>query len=172
MNTKLSSFARPYVQANKDKIIAKEKVTILRIHSDSVYPSYKFLSKTFGILSDFKANIELINISEVSISVALSQMNVAEEIRNRLSGFAHTDASYNWAVVHIVSDPVPDEESFQPKLVMLLREIPLRMISYSGQKNMISIVVHIKDKEEALEIINSFLRKRQPQPLKKEILCV
>jgi aspartate kinase len=131
-------------------IAAKDDITVIRIKSGRMLMAYGFLRKVFEIFESFRTPIDMITTSEVSVSVTVDNTDFLAEISEELKDFGHVEIESGMTIICIVGEFIAESKSFASKVFPALREIPIRMISYGGSRNNISILVRTEDKVKAL----------------------
>ena len=64
------------------------------------------------------------------------------------------EVDYDLSIVCIVGNMVVEDKGMVNKIFSSLNEIPIRMISYGGSRNNISVLVKTDFKKDALEALN------------------
>ncbi len=96
----------------------------------------------------------MITTSEVAVSLTIDNPAFLPEITEVLQRFGTVEIDSDLTIICVVGDFMEDRPGAALKVVQSLRNIPLRMISYGGSKNNISLLVNTAQKEEALIAIN------------------
>lgn len=138
-------------------IAAKKGITAIRIRSGRMLNAYGFLRKVFEIFETFKTPIDMITTSEVSVSLTIDDNSRLEEILKALKSFGEVAVDTNQTIICIVGDGLNRQSGHTKSIFAALEQIPLRMVSYGGSLNNISILLDDKYKEEALQSLHQFL---------------
>jgi aspartate kinase len=138
-------------------IAAKDHITAIRIKSGRMLNTYGFLVQVFRIFEDFKTPIDMITTSEISVSVTIDNNTFLEDIVKALQGLGTVDVDTNQTIICVVGDFLVDKYGHAARILHSLHNIPVRMISYGGSQNNISILVSTTDKKRSLNKLNSGL---------------
>lgn len=140
---------------NKFKAVAaKDGIIAIKIKSSRMLLAYGFLRSVFEVFERFKTPIDMITTSEVAVSLTIDNPTYLPEITEALQRFGTVEIDTELTIVCVVGDFMEDKPGAALRVVQALRNIPLRMISYGGSKNNISILVNTAHKVEALVSIN------------------
>jgi aspartate kinase len=99
----------------------------------------------------------MITTSEVAVSVTIDNSKHLDEILEELKSFGTVEADKNQTIVCIVGSFSQDKQGYAAKVFDALKKIPIRMISYGGSENNISILVDSAKKKETLQALNKGL---------------
>jgi aspartate kinase len=138
-------------------IAAKGGITAIRIRSGRMLNAYGFLRKVFEIFETFKTPIDMITTSEVSVSLTIDDDRELENILTELRHFGEVSIDRGQTIICIVGDGLNRQSGHTKTIFAALEHIPLRMVSYGGSLNNISILLDEKDKDEALQALHQFL---------------
>ncbi len=139
-------------------IAAKDGITAIYIHSTRMLNAYGFLRRVFEVFEKYKTPVDMITTSEVSISLTIDNPEHLEQIMAELRTFADLEENDDaQSIICIVGNFSADKEGIALKVLEAMRNIPIRMISYGASENNISLLVHTKHKNEALNALNERL---------------
>ena len=139
-------------------IAAKDGITALYIHSTRMLNAYGFLRRIFEIFERFKTPIDLIATSEVSVSVTIDNTDNLAHIQAELDQFCELEEpDYDQTIVCIVGNFSSDHPGIALRVLEAMKGIPIRMISYGGTEHNISLLMHSRYKNEALNALNEGL---------------
>ncbi|HEY8400033.1 MAG TPA: aspartate kinase [Cytophagaceae bacterium] len=138
-------------------IAAKDNITAIKIKSTRMLLAYGFLRKVFEIFEKYKTPIDMITTSEVAISLTIDDPKNLEKIAAELKEFCMVEIDTEQTIICIVGDFLAEKKGIVRKIFDSLENIPVRMISYGGSKNNISILVATQYKNEALNSLNEGL---------------
>lgn len=153
---------------NIKAIAAKDGIIAIRIHSSRMLNAYGFLRKVFEIFEKHKTPIDLITTSEVSVSVTIDDDKQLFEILNELKDFGTVEVDRNQSIVCIVGDFLAANKGIAAQILNSINEIPLRMVSYGGSDNNISLLINCDDKIKTLKLLNSKLFTKQVDEIFKQ----
>jgi len=140
-------------------IAAKNGITAIKIRSSRMLMAYGFLRKVFEIFEKYKTPIDMITTSEVAVSVTIDDTSSLFDVITELEPFGEVEVDYDQTIICVVGNLVADDRGVVSKIFMALDEIPIRMISYGGSKNNISILVGSAFRRQALNALNTSLFK-------------
>ncbi len=135
-------------------IAAKDGITAIKIKSSRMLLAYGFLRRVFEIFEKYKTPIDMITTSEVAVSVTIDDAKNLTAILEELKSFCTVEVDANQSIVCIVGDFLEDKPGLVNKIFEALKNIPIRMISYGGSKNNVSLLIHTQHKNEALNALN------------------
>jgi len=138
-------------------IAAKDGIVAIKIRSSRMLLAYGFLRKVFEIFEKYKTPIDVITTSEVAISLTIDNTAHLSDILEELKSFGNVEFTENQTIVCVVGTFLQGNASVPVRVLQLLKEIPIRMISYGGSKYNISILMHSDFKEKALKLLNEGL---------------
>jgi aspartate kinase len=139
-------------------IAAKDGITALYIHSTRMLNAYGFLRRIFEIFEKYKTPIDMIATSEVSVSVTIDNTDNLAAIQAELGQFCELEEpDYDQSIVCIVGNFSSDQPDIASQVLNAMNGIPIRMISYGGTEHNISLLMHGRYKNEALNALNEGL---------------
>jgi aspartate kinase len=140
-------------------IAAKDGITAIKIKSSRMLLAYGFLRKVFEVFERYKTPIDMISTSEVAVSVTIDENKQLDKILEELRTFGTIEVDDNQSIICIVGNMLSEKEGVLKEVFQSLANIPIRMVSYGGSPNNISILVSTKQKEAALNLLNEGLFK-------------
>lgn len=158
VGTKISS----EVQSTGLKAIsAKDGITAIRIKSNRMLMAHGFLKKIFEVFDKHETAIDMITTSEIAISLTIDDTTKLEEIREELDQYGEITVDRDHSIICVVGEGlINDKNAF--RIFELLNAIQVRMISYGGSNNNISLLVDTSTKVETLRLLNNKLFREQP----------
>lgn len=141
-------------------VAAKDGISVLRIRSDRMLMAYGFLRKVFEIFEAYKTPIDMITTSEVSVSITIDNSDFINQIAKDLKELGKVEIEENQTIICIVGDFRTQRVGSAPEIFEALNTIPLKMISYGGSPNSISLLIDSKNKIEALKQLSAHLFKQ------------
>ena len=119
--------------------------------------AYGFLRSVFEIFERYKTPIDMITTSEVAVSVTIDTDKNLEAILKELKEFCSVEVDKEQTIVCVVGSFTAEKQGVAVKIFDALKNIPLRMISYGGSENNVSVLVDSKYKKDALVALNKNL---------------
>lgn len=137
-------------------IAAKDSITAIKIKSGRMLQAHGFLKKVFEVFETYETSIDMITTSEVAVSLTIDDDRNLDKIVSALKEFAMIEVDKNQSIVCLVGNSVVNHKDTH-RLFKILKDVKIRMISYGGSKNNISLLIHSEDKVNTLQKLNSYL---------------
>jgi aspartate kinase len=138
-------------------VAAKDGLTAIKIKSGRMLLAYGFLRKVFEIFENYKTPIDMITTSEVAISLTIDKTDYLAQIIDELKMLGTVEVDKDQTIVCIVGNMMTEEKGYAVDVLSAVQDISVRMISYGGSRNNISILIDTKNKEKALIALNDNL---------------
>jgi len=116
--------------------------------------AYGFLRQVFEIFENYETPIDMITTSEVAVSLTVDNISQLDHIVSALETFGEVEVDHEMTIICIVGNSIAEDKGTVSKIFQSLNNIPVRMISYGGSRNNISILVKSALKGQALEELN------------------
>ncbi|MEW7290575.1 aspartate kinase [Aquimarina sp. 2304DJ70-9] len=143
-------------------ISAKDGITAIKIKSNRMLMAHGYLRRIFEVFDNFQTSIDMITTSEIAISLTIDDTSNLDHIVRELEGYAEITIEQDHSIICIVGESVINDRNSY-KLFEILNYIPVRMVSYGGSNNNISILVDTKDKIPTLRFLNEKLFQTQEE---------
>ncbi|HNY15599.1 MAG TPA: aspartate kinase, partial [Bacteroidales bacterium] len=101
--------------------------------------------------------IDMVTTSEVGVSLTIDNPQFLKEIRKDLEEFGSVDVEENQTIVCIVGDFRTERTGSAPEIFAALNDIPLKMISYGGSQNSLSLLIDSANKVQALRQLSKHI---------------
>jgi aspartate kinase len=138
-------------------IAAKDGITAIKIRSSRMLLAYGFLRKVFEVFEKYRTSIDMITTSEVAVSVTIDNDSALAEILKEIELFGSVEVDKNQTIICVVGDNIAADETILQKVFQSLKNIDVRMVSYGGSVNNISLLVPADKKVSVLQQLNSGL---------------
>lgn len=138
-------------------IAAKDGITAIKIKSSRMLLAYGFLRRVFEVFEKNQTPIDMISTSEVAVSVTIDDHSAINEISEELRKFGTIEIDENQTIICIVGNKLANKEDVLKLIFNSLDAIPIRMVSFGGSRNNISLLVDTSFKEKALNSLNEGL---------------
>jgi len=138
-------------------IAAKDGISVLRIRSARMLMAYGFLRKVFEIFEAYKTPIDMVTTSEVGVSLTIDNSQFLDEITRDLIELGSVEVEQNQTIICIVGDFRTERTGSAPEIFEALNTIPLKMISYGGSQNSLSLLIDTKNKTQALRQLSKHI---------------
>lgn len=137
-------------------IAAKDGITAIKIKSGRMLQAHGFLKKVFEIFEAYETSIDMITTSEVAVSLTIDDDRNLDKIVAELEAFSSIEVDKNQTIVCLVGHSIVNHDSTF-KLFQILQDVKIRMISYGGSRNNISLLINSNDKVTTLNKLNDYL---------------
>jgi aspartate kinase len=135
-------------------VAAKDGITAINIKSSRMLLAHGFLRKVFEVFERYKTPIDMISTSEVAVSVTIDDSSNLTAILEELKAFGTIGVDTNQSIICIVGNKLSEKEGVLKDVFQSLNILPIRMVSYGGSQNNISILVDTTQKDKALNLLN------------------
>jgi len=142
-------------------VAAKDGIVAIKIKSGRMLLAYGFLRNIFEVFERYKTPIDMITTSEVAVSLTIDNTAFLNDIVSELKAFGSVEIDMDQSIICIVGDFLAAKQGYAVKIFESLKHIPIRMISYGGSKNNISLLIDSQNKIEALQSLNEGVFEKQ-----------
>ena len=132
-------------------LASKREVTVIDITSTRMLMAYGFLRRVFEVFERFRTAVDMVTTSEVSVSVTVDEHRNLDAIVHALSEFAEVSIERGLALLCAVGDRLQDEPEIAARVVSVLEEVPLKMISQAASRRNITVVLRQSDLPHAMQ---------------------
>ena len=132
-------------------LAAKRDVTVIDIRSSRMLMAYGFLRRVFEVFERFTTAVDVVTTSEVSVSVTVDDRRHLAAIVDALSEIAEVSVEHEMALLCAVGDRLRNEPAIAAKVVSVLEEVPLRMISQAASRRNITVILRQSDLPHAMQ---------------------
>ena len=138
-------------------VAAKDGIAVIRIRSDRMLMAYGFLRKIFEIFEAYKTPIDMITTSEVCVSITIDDCQYLDKITQDLKELGTVEVEENQTIICVVGDFRTERTGSAPEIFEALNNMTLKMISYGGSPNSLSLLIDSSNKIEALRLLSKHL---------------
>jgi aspartate kinase len=138
-------------------VAAKDGITAIRVKSGRMLLAYGFMRKVFEIFELYKTPIDMITTSEISVSLTIDDLTYLSKIVDDLKHYGTVEVDHDQTIICAVGEGIASESNTAANLFKAIKNIPIRMISYGGSQNNISILIPSAFKKQALNALSSHL---------------
>lgn len=141
----------------------KRKVTLVNIYSTAMLLQKGFLAKVFQVFASNNISIDLVSVSEVSISVTLDNNGGLSNAITQLSQFTNVTVIENLGMVSLIGEGVTSSTYTIKKIFDILdqEKILVRMVSLGATNINISLVIESEKIERAVRVLHNRLLLKQ-----------
>lgn len=145
-------------EAGKIKAIAsKSDITALNIKSGRMLFAQGFLRKICEVFEKNETSIDMLTTSEVGVSITIDNIRFLDEITNELKKHGTVTVDKEMTLISIIGDFSTNNTELSSKVLGVIKDIPVRMISYGGSHNNLSLLIEQKHRQETLQILKNHL---------------
>lgn len=137
-------------------IAAKDGITAIKIKSERMLNSYGYLYKIFEVFSRHQTIIDMITTSEIAVSLTIDDAKNSDKILKELEDFARIEVDYNQSIICLVGYEITKSNDTY-HLFDILKDFTVRMISYGGSSNNISLLVDTEKKPKVLNRLHELV---------------
>ncbi|UMB59838.1 aspartate kinase [Lutibacter sp. A80] len=137
-------------------IAAKDNIIAIKIKSARMLLAHGFLKKVFEIFEKYETPIDMITTSEIAVSLTIDNDANLDSIVEELKKFSLVEVDNNQSIICLVGKEVVKHHETH-RLFQVLQDLSVRMISYGGSNNNISLLVNTNDKVSALKHLNKYV---------------
>jgi aspartate kinase len=136
-------------------VAAKDGITAIKIKSSRMLLAYGFLRKVFEIFEKYKTSIDMVTTSEVAVSVTIDNDALLSSITKELEALGSVEIDKNQTIISIVGNELAHDSDVLEKVFSSLKKTGIRMVSYGGSDNNISLLIPADQKKQVLQQLNS-----------------
>ncbi len=141
-------------------ISAKDGITAIKIKSNRMLMAHGFLKKIFEVFDKYETSIDMITTSEIAISLTIDDSSNLDLILTELDQYGEISVDANHSIICVVGEGLIEDKGTS-RLFEILQDVPVRMISYGGSNNNISLLVDTRNKIVVLRKLNEKLFENQ-----------
>ncbi len=132
-------------------LACKRDLTVVDITSSRMLMAYGFLRQVFEVFERFRTAVDVVTTSEVSVSVTVDDRRHLDAIVEALKQYAQVSVEPEMALLCAVGDRLRNEPEIGARVVAVLEEVPLRMISQAASRRNITVVMRQADLPKAMQ---------------------
>jgi aspartate kinase len=140
-------------------ISSKNKITLVNIYSTDMLLQKGFLARVFQIFANKNISIDLVSVSEVSVSLTLDNDEHLGEVLAELSKFASVTTTKNLGIVSLVGEGIVTSSSIIKLVFDILdkEKILVKMVSLGATNINVSLVIQQDQVEHAVKALHNQL---------------
>ncbi len=140
-------------------VSAKDNIQIIKVSSKRERASHDFYNEVFKVLNKHKVSSDLITTSEESVSLAIEESEILHKLSEALKPLGVVEIEDGLSAICIAGEFLKDSKGIGKEIFESLLEIPLRMISYGGNRHHLALLIQSQHKQKALLSLNNHLFK-------------
>ena len=129
---------------------AKRDLTVVDITSSRMLMAYGFLRQVFEVFERFQTAVDVVTTSEVSVSVTVDDRRHLDAIVEALSECGDVSVEPEMALLCAVGDRLRADPAIAARVIRVLEEVPLRMISQAASRRNITVIMRQTDLPHAM----------------------
>ena len=129
---------------------AKRDLTVVDITSSRMLMAYGFLRQVFEVFERFQTAVDVVTTSEVSVSVTVDDRRHLDAIVEALSECGEVSVEPDMALLCAVGDRLRADPAIAARVIRVLEEVPLRMISQAASRRNITVIMRQADLPHAM----------------------
>jgi aspartate kinase len=138
-------------------LAAKRDVTAIDVTSSRMLMAYGFLRQVFEVFERFRTAVDVVTTSEVSVSVTIDDRRHLDAIVEALGALGEVSVESGLALLCAVGDRLRHEPAIGARVVGILEEVPLRMISQAASRRNITVIMRQADLGPAMQRLHAEL---------------
>ena len=142
-------------------ISAKDDITAIKIKSNRMLMAHGFLRKIFEVFDRHQTAIDMITTSEIAISLTIDDNRNLDEIIEEINDYGEITVEKNHSIICLVGESVIEDKKAS-RIFELLHDTSIRMISYGGSNNNISLLVDTSNKINVLQKLHQKVFEAKP----------
>lgn len=144
--------------ASNFAVTTKSDVRVATVATPEMIGAVGFLARLFGIFESFDLSVDVVSVSEASVSVTFNNFDDEREaeLLSALRGLGDADVKRNRSIVAVISKYLDDEQAIFPKIFGALAErgVDVEMISYGNREINLTLIVDGARERETLQFIH------------------
>ena len=138
-------------------VAVKDNITAIKVKSSRMLLATGFLRKVFETFEGYQTAIDMVATSEVGVSMSIDNDVHLNEIVDELKKYGTVTVDTGMCIVCVVGDLDWNNVGFETMATEVMKNIPVRMISYGGSNYNISFLIRETDKKQALQSLSDTL---------------
>ncbi|PLX19277.1 MAG: aspartate kinase [Marinilabiliales bacterium] len=147
---------------NLKAIASKDGITTIKLKSGKMMQAYGYLKKVFEVFEKYHTSVDMLTTSEISVAMTIENRNYIQDIVSELEPFGDLQIENNQSIICIVQDYLNDTNFSIQEIIVGLKDVPIKMISFGSSTINLSIIVDTENKPKAMEFLNSHVLKNEP----------
>ncbi|MDP3941494.1 MAG: aspartate kinase [bacterium] len=137
-------------------IAAKRKITLVNLYSTDMLLSKGFLARVFSIFAKHNISVDLVSVSEVSVSVSLDNDEDLQKVVTELKEFTQVTVSQSFGMVSLIGEGIVGIQNIMKNIFSVLDRlnIMVKMISLGATDINISLVLASSQVDEAVAVLH------------------
>jgi aspartate kinase len=139
-------------------VTTKSNVRVVTVATPEMIGAVGFLARLFEIFESFSLSVDVVAVSEASVSVTVNNFRAETEapLVAALRRLGDAEVKPNRSIVAVISKYLDDEQAIFPKIFGALAEhgVDIEMISYGNREINLTLIVDEGRERETLRLIH------------------
>ena len=145
-------------EADKVKAVAaRDGIIAINIISGRMLLAFGFLRRVFEVFEKYRTSIDMITTSEVAVTVTIDNTQHLKEITDELNLLGTATVEDHMSIVAVVGNGAGGSSEVLQQVTSALTGHAVRMVSFGGSHNNISLLVPTADKNTVLRSLNAHI---------------
>jgi aspartate kinase len=131
-------------------LACKRNITLITITSTRLLLPHEFLRRVFEVFERHVTPVDVVTISEVSLSMTVADGSRVDAISTELTEFATVQVDRGMATISAVGDRLRMDPSIALAAIVSLGQFPLRMIAHGASRRNVTVVLSDDDVPAAM----------------------
>jgi len=144
--------------ATNFSVTSKSDVTVITVANPEMVDAVGYLARLFKVFADFRLSVDVVAVSEASVSVTVSDLAPAPraELVAALGALGAAAVKTRRGIVTTISRYLDNSQGIFPKIFQALtaKDIDVEMISYGNREINLTLIVEGGREEEAVKLIH------------------
>jgi len=138
-------------------IAAKDGIIAINIISGRMLLAFGFLRRVFEVFEKYRTSIDMITTSEVAVTLTIDDTCHLKELIAELNTLGTVMVEDKMSIVAVVGNGAGGSSKVLSKITAALNGYSVRMVSFGGSPNNISLLVPTADKIAVLKSLNTHI---------------
>ncbi len=138
-------------------VAARDGIIAINIISGRMLLAFGFLRRVFEVFEKYRTSIDMITTSEVAVTVTIDNTQHLTEITDELNLLGTATVEDNMSIVAVVGNGAGGSPEVLQQVTSALAGHPVRMVSFGGSHNNISLLVPTSEKNAVLRSLNAHI---------------
>jgi aspartate kinase len=138
-------------------IAAKDGIIAINIISGRMLLAFGFLRRVFEVFEKYRTSIDMITTSEVAVTLTIDDTCHLKQLIAELNTLGTVMVEDKMSIVAVVGNGAGGSSKVLSKITEALNGYSVRMVSFGGSHNNISLLVSTSDKISVLKSLNTHI---------------
>ena len=140
-------------------VSCKKRIILVNIYSEEMLLQKGFFARIFSLFAKYGISVDLVSVSEVSVSITLDNEGMLTKVVEELRKFSSVTVKRNLAIVSIIGKGITRSANLPKAIFATLakQKIPVRMVSLGATDINISLVIDNDRADDAVETLHGII---------------